>query len=232
PNIVAQIFALRAGVVKVDAGTTLFLVPPSDFLTNVSAQYNILLTTLKASQDFSSQGQQQNRGPGAAQAPEEDKSKNLHFKIETLLALICCYLGDTLKQKASLSPHRWHVGGRCESTEGTRLRRLKTISFSPFYFIVYLIWIIRPEFCTRLLLTQKASLPHIMIAWGRRQQHNINRNRVQIINHQIDSTINHGSFISLIKQAISSLQGATMRAQHHENIFFSLNSPQVLGFLF
>jgi hypothetical protein len=25
----------RAGVVKVDAGTTLFLVPPSDFLTNV-----------------------------------------------------------------------------------------------------------------------------------------------------------------------------------------------------
>lgn len=45
-------------------------------------QHSMPLHVDRASQDFSSQGQQQNRGPGAAQAPEEDKSKKYQATLQ------------------------------------------------------------------------------------------------------------------------------------------------------
>jgi len=45
-------------------------------------QHSMPLHVDRASQDFSSQGQQQNLGPGAAQAPEEDKSKKYQATLQ------------------------------------------------------------------------------------------------------------------------------------------------------
>lgn len=56
--------------------------PPTNNQIGAQPQHSMPLHVDRASQDFSSQGQQQNRGPGAAQAPEEDKSKKYQATLQ------------------------------------------------------------------------------------------------------------------------------------------------------